>query len=59
LEHLLEEFKGKKEHERFVVIMWDEIALTKDLRFDTRTLKWKGIVDYDGELHNYGSKWYC
>ncbi len=29
--------------------MWDKIAITKDLRFDTRTLKWKGITDYAGE----------
>ncbi|KZR96174.1 Cell division protein ftsj [Daphnia magna] len=29
--------------------MWDEISITKDMRFDTRSLKWKGIVDYAGE----------
>jgi len=49
LEHIIQELKGKEEHERFAVIMWDEIAITKDLRFDPRTLQWKGIVDYAGE----------
>ena len=49
LDHIREWFKNKKPHERWVVLMWDEIAITKDLRFDTRTLQWKGIVDYAGE----------
>lgn len=25
--------------------MWNNISITKDLRFDSRTLQWKGIVD--------------
>jgi hypothetical protein len=29
LEHILQEFKEKEEHERFALIMWDEIAITK------------------------------
>lgn len=31
--------------------MLDEMTCTKELNFDTRTLVWKGIVDYGGELH--------
>ena len=49
LEHVLEEFMGKKEHEQYVLILWDEIAITKDLTFDNITLKCKRIVDYAGE----------
>jgi hypothetical protein len=49
LEHISESLKGVEEHKRWGTLMWDEISITKDLRFDTRTLKWKGIVDFAGE----------
>ena len=29
--------------------MWDEISITKDLRFDARTLRWKWIADFADE----------
>ena len=49
LEYIFNALKRKEEHERWMVLMWDEIVITKELRFDTRTLKWKGIVDCAGE----------
>lgn len=48
LEHILQALKGLKPHERWGCLLWDEITIKKDLRFDTRSLKWKGIVDYGG-----------
>lgn len=42
--------KGLATRERLDCLMWDEMAVTKDLRFDTKTLKWKCIVDYEGEV---------
>ncbi|XP_045028558.1 uncharacterized protein LOC123471390 [Daphnia magna] len=49
LEHISEASKGLQPFERWGTLMWDEISITKDMRFDTRSLKWKGIVDYAGE----------
>lgn len=49
LEHILLALKDLPHYKRIGCLMWDEIAVTKDLRFDTRTLKWKGITDYAGE----------
>jgi hypothetical protein len=50
LESMFEAFKGKATHERWGGVMIDEMANGKGLDFDTRTLTWKGIVDYGGEL---------
>ena len=50
LESIFEAFKGKATHERWGGVMLDEMANGKGLDFDTRTLTWKGIVDYGGEL---------
>lgn len=51
LDAIFEKLKGCEEFERWVTLMLDEMSCTKELDFDTRTLKWKGIVDYGGELH--------
>lgn len=48
LEHISDALRNLKDHERWGVLMWDEMAISKDLRFDPRTLKWKGIVDLAG-----------
>jgi hypothetical protein len=29
--------------------MWDEISITKDMKWGNKSLNWKGIVDYAGE----------
>lgn len=49
LEHIALALKDLPLKLRLCCLMWDEIMITKDLRFDTRTLKWKGIIDYAGE----------
>lgn len=49
LEHMFEALKDVEEWERWGCLMWDEMAITKDLRFDATTLKWKGIADLGGE----------
>lgn len=41
--------KGLIMSKRLCTLMWDEIKITKDMRFDTKTLKWKGIQDYAGQ----------
>ena len=47
-EHISDALKDLKVYERWGVLMWDEMAVTKDLKFDPRNLKWKGIVDLAG-----------
>lgn len=37
LEHLSDALKSCKEYERWGVLMWDEMSVCKDLRFDPRT----------------------
>ncbi len=49
LEHIALALKDLPLKLRLCCLMWDEIQITKDLRFDTRTLKWKGIIDYAGQ----------
>ena len=49
LQHISEALKGLDDYKRWGTLMWDEISSTKDLRFDSRTLKWKGITDLAGE----------
>lgn len=49
LEHNSDAVKGLAIGQRLGCLMWDEIAITKDIRFGTRTLHWKGIVDYGGQ----------
>lgn len=49
LEHRRNAFSRLQELERCSVLMFDEIQISKELNFDTRTLKWKGIFDHAGE----------
>ena len=51
LDVIYEKLKDCEEFERWVTLMLDKMTCTKELNFDTRTLVWKGIVDYGGELH--------
>lgn len=51
LDAIFEKLKGSEEYERWVTLILDEMTCTKELSLDTRTLQWKGIVDYGGELH--------
>lgn len=46
--HIGEALQGKQPHERWGSLMFDEMSITKDMKFDTRTLTWKRIVDYAG-----------
>lgn len=48
LEHMREVQKGLLPHERWGCLLVDEISIKKDFRFDTRSLLWKGVVDYGG-----------
>lgn len=49
LEHISDAMKGLEPCKRWGTLMWDEVAITKDLRFDPRTCQWKGITDFAGE----------
>jgi hypothetical protein len=51
LDAIFEKLKGVKDFERWITLMLDEMTCTKELEFCTRTLKWKGIVDFGGDLH--------
>lgn len=50
LEQIMLALKDLPISQRLGCLMWDEMAITKDLRFDTKTLNWKGIVDFAGEV---------
>lgn len=51
LEAIFEKLKGVKDFKRWITLMLDEMTCTKELEFCTRTLKWKWIVDFGGDLH--------
>lgn len=51
LDAIFKKLKGVKDIERWITLMLDEMTCTKELEFCTKTLKWKGIVDFGGDLH--------
>ena len=50
LQHIEKALKDLPEHERYGTLMWDEMAIQRDLTWDSKNCKWDGPVSYGGDV---------
>lgn len=50
LENLGKVFAKLKRHLRFGTLMWDEMSIRKDLKWDSKMLKWNGVINFGSDV---------
>ena len=52
LDHILREMKKfeKQPHMRYGTLTWDEMSIRKELAWDSRMLRWNGIVNFGSDV---------